>query len=90
MATQIEILSIWPNAASVALYYVVASPIAAANDPARIAAGTRLSAGELQALKDSTLFELLHTVSLSGMNKPQAKARIEAVWAEREAEANRT
>ena len=93
MATQIEILSISPNAASLALYYQVASPIAAANDQERAPAGTALlrpeSAAELQSLKDGTLFELLQTVSLSGMNKAKAKARIEATWAESEAEATR-
>lgn len=107
MATKIEILAISPNTASLALYYVVASPIAAANDQTRIPAGTqvnvaldgtvttgpkmsRLSPTEEQAFKNGTLFELVKTVSLSGMNKAQAKARIEATWAERQTEANRT
>ncbi len=87
MAVKIELLTISPDRASLALYYQITNPIAAANDQTRTMAGTRLSAQEQQALKNGTLFELLKSVSLSGMTKAQAKAKIEAFWAERQAEA---
>lgn len=87
MATKIEILSITVNAVSLALYYPIASPIAAGSDPTRAPAGTRLSAQEEQDLKDGTLFELVKTISLSGMSKVQAKAHIEGLWENRKAEA---
>lgn len=88
MATKIEILSITPSYAGVALYYVVSAPMAQANDQSREAAGN-LSGAELQALKDGTLHELVKTLSLSGMTKTQAKVRIESSWPEREEEANK-
>ena len=87
MAVKIELLAITRDAAKVALYYPVTSPIAAANDPTREAAGASLSASEITDLRAGTLTELVKTVSLSGMDKPTAKARIEAFWAQREAEA---
>ncbi len=87
MAVKIELLSISPGSAGVALYYPVASPIVAANDPSRTPAGTRLSPQEKQDLKDGTLFELVKSVSLSGMSKAQAKDHIEGLWENRKAEA---
>ena len=90
MAVKIELLSISPSTVLVALYYPVVSPITAANDPNRTAAGTRLSALELQDLKDGTLFELVKNVSLSGMSKEKAKDHIEGLWDNRKVEAART
>ncbi len=87
MAVKIEILSITPKMVSLALYYPIAVPITAADDQTRTAAGTRLSAQELQDLKDGTLFELVKSVSLSGMSKAKAKAHIEGLWDNRKAEA---
>ncbi len=87
MAVKIELLSITTSRASVALYYPVASPIAAANDQNRLPVGTRLSAQELQDLKDGTLFELVKNVSISGMSKAEAKTYIESLWVGRQAEA---
>ncbi len=89
MAVKIELLAISPKNASLALYYQIASPAPAADDQTRIPAGDRLSAPELQALKDGTLFELVKSISLSGMTKAQAKASIEGFWGERKAGANR-
>ncbi len=89
MAVQIEILSLSPERANLALYYPVpvGQQIAAAVNQTREAAGVRLSAQELQDLKDGKLAELVKTVSISGMSKVEAKARIEASWGERQAEA---
>ena len=93
MAVQIEILSLTPDSARLALYYVAVNSIAGANDQSRTPAGTSLlrpaNAAQLQALKDGTLIELVKSISLSGMSKPEAKTRIESAWAEREAEAQR-
>ena len=89
MAVKIELLAITRDAAKVALYYPVTSPIAAANDPTRDAAGASLSASEITDLRAGTLTELVKTTSLSGMTKTEARAHIEAFWGEREAEALR-
>lgn len=87
MATRIEILSITVNAVSLALYYPIASPIAAADDPARAPAGTRLSAQERQDLKDGTLFEVVRSISINRLTKAQTKEYIEELWANHKAEA---
>ena len=87
MATKIEILSITPTLVSLAFYYPIASPIAEASDPTRVPAGTRLSAQEVQDLKDGTLFEQVQDISINRLTKPQAKAYIEGLWASRQATA---
>ena len=90
MTVKIELLSITPSAVSVALYYPVTVPIAEANDQSRTAAGLRLSAQELQNLKDGTLFELVAGVSINRLTKAQTKSYIEGLWDARKAEAEAT
>ncbi len=90
MAIKIEILDLTPERASLAFYYVIASPIVAAADTTRTPAGTRLSAAEQQDLKDGTLFELRMTATISGLSKADARTRVEALWSDHEVEALRT
>ena len=87
MAVKIELLSILPQSVLVALYYPIATPIAAANDQNRTSAGMRFSAQEQQDLKDGTLFELVKSVSINRLTKAQTKSYIEGLWADRKAEA---
>lgn len=84
MAVRIEILATTSDSASIALYYPVAagSRLSAANDQARAAAGTRLSAQELQDLKDGALFEIVRSFSIRGMTPTQARTRLERMWTE--------
>lgn len=89
MAIQIEILSLTPDQATLALYYVVNNPIILAADPLREPTGSRLSGTEVTSLKNGTLIEVLKTMSIKGMTKTEARVRIEASWVEREAEAQR-
>ena len=89
MAVRIEILTTTAESASIALYYPVAagSRLAAANDQTRTAAGTRLSAQELQDLKDGALIEVLRAFSITGMTASQARTRLERMWTELQDEA---
>lgn len=87
MAVKVEILTMAPQSVSVALYYPITNVIAEANDPSRTAAGTRLSATELQNLKDGTLFEFVQSVSINRLSKSEAKAYIEGLWDARQIEA---
>lgn len=60
MAIQIEILQI-TNKVKAAFYYPVPPALfqPASVDPSRLPAGTRLSASEIQDLKDGTLYEYI-------------------------------
>ena len=87
MATKIEILALTPERASLAFYYVIAAPIAAAIDSTRTPAGTRLSVAEQQDLKDGNLFEMLMSATISGLSKAAARTVVEAMWSDHEAEA---
>ena len=87
MAIKIELLSISPSNASVALYYPIASPIAVAKDTTRTAAGIRWSGQELQDLKDGTLFELVKNISINRLNKLETKVYIEDLWIKHQTEA---
>lgn len=89
MAVRIEILETTADSASIALYYPIAagSRLTAANDQTRTAAGARLSAQELQDLKDGALFEVLRSFSIRGMTAAQARVRLERMWTELQDEA---
>ncbi len=87
MATKIEILALTPERASLAFYYVIASPIAAADDPTRTPAGTRLSVAEQQDLKDGKLFEMLMSATIGGLSKTAARTVVQTMWSDHEAEA---
>lgn len=89
MAVRIEVLSANRSEAHVALYYVIpeVSRLAAAVDANRVALGTRLSAQELQDLKDGVLFEVDRTVSVVGMTNGQARTRLQNLWTEMESAA---
>lgn len=90
MAVKIEILALTPERASLAFYYVIASPIASAADATRLPAGTRLTVTEQQALKDGGLFEVLMSATISGLSKSGARMVVQAMWADHEIEALRT
>lgn len=89
MAVRIEVLSSDRNSASVAFYYAVpvGSRLAGAADAARTAAGSRLSAQELQDLKDGALYEVTRSFPINGMTPAQARTRLQNVWTELEADA---
>lgn len=89
MAVRIEVLATTAESASIALYYPIAvgSRLAAANDQTRAAAGTRMSAQELQDLKDGALFEIVRSFSIRGMTPAQSRTRLERMWAELQDEA---
>lgn len=89
MATRIEILASDRENATAAFYYVVpvGSRLAGAADVERVAAGSRLSAQELQDLKDGALIEVVRTFSTRGMTAGQARTRLQNTWAELEAAA---
>ena len=78
-----------PERASLAFYYVIASPIAGAADATRLPAGSRLTATEQQALKDGTLFEVLMSATISGLSKANARVVVQSMWADHEVEALR-
>ena len=89
MAVRIEILETTADSASIALYYPIAagSRLTAANDQTRTAAGARLSAQELQDLKDGALFEVLRSFSIRGMTAAQARSRLQNSWTEHQSSA---
>ncbi len=87
MGTKIEILALTPERASLAFYYIIASPIAAADDPTRTPAGTRLSVAEQQDLKDGKLFEVLMSATIGGLSKAAARTVVQTMWVDHEAEA---
>lgn len=89
MAVRIEVLASDRNSASVAFYYAVpvGSRLPGAMDATRTAAGSRLSAQELQDLKDGALYEITRSFSVSGMTPAQARTRLQNVWAELESDA---
>jgi len=89
MAIQIEILGGNKKTLQAAFYYPV--PVndqnAAAVDSERVAAGVKLSVGEIQDLKDGKIIEIVMPVSISGFSLAQAKAQLETRWTELQAEA---
>lgn len=87
MATMIEVLDISHREVTIALYYPISNTIPEAADTNRTAAGG-LSGGELQALKDGLAHELVKTISLAGLKKLEAKAKIEEAWEEHKVEAD--
>lgn len=89
MALQIEILSADRDVAVCAFYYPVpvGSRLAAAADAGRTAAGKRLSAQELQDLKDGALFEVVIPLSVRGMTAAQARSRLQNSWTEHQSSA---
>jgi hypothetical protein len=79
MATQIEIIGCGPFEVQAAFYYAVPVNLrlGSANDQSRTPAGTRLSAQELQELKDGILYEYVATVSIRGMSTAEAQAAVQ-------------
>lgn len=92
MTMRIEVLDVGPNSVRVAFYYPVkiAVRLAAATDPNRVPAGSRLTPAEAQALKAGALFELVKTISTNGLDKATVQAFIERLWSDNLAEAART
>lgn len=86
MAIRIEILGLSDvdgrNAIRVALYFPVAlaqqSPLAA--NPARVAAGIKLSASELQDLKDGKIVEEVREIDATGLTTAQLRAALVDLW----------
>ena len=83
MSILIEILEITGTTGKAAFYYPVPTNIQlpGAADQARVPAGSRLSAIEIQALKDGTLFEWVLTKKRPpGTSVMQIKQTLENLW----------
>ena len=87
MPTKIEILSIGEQGrVTVAFYYPIAAAdrLPGAVNPTRVAAGTRLSAAELAALRSGAAHELIKTIGF-GHREPTPHVvaqRLETAWTE--------
>lgn len=86
MAIRIEILDLTEvdgrNTIRVALYFPVAlaqQSLLAAN-PARVAAGKQLSAGEIQDLKDGKIVEEVRSIDATGLTVAQIRAALVDLW----------
>lgn len=82
---RIEILNITDGIVNLALYYPVPGGLynPASNDQTRTPAGTRLSASELQDLKDGKLYEYLASIPVSSRKLPQLRGEIQRLWADK-------
>ena len=80
---KIEIISETGTDTTAAFYYPVplGKQLPAAADNTRTAAGSALSAQELQDLKDGKLFEYMYSTGTRGMTTPERQSKLVSAWA---------
>ena len=89
MAVKLEIIGKSERSVSVAFYYpvVLGDREVRADVQSRTPAGSALSPGEIQGLRDGAIFELLRGFSTHGFTRAKMKVRLNAAWTEQEVEA---